>query len=223
MTVSELGRWVVPGNTGTHIVKLVDASTGIDLGSVSVATAGAPAGQFKYTTLSTAVTLAPGAAYYVLSQETAGGDQWYDFAAPAPGTATGYQQWLLSNGLPMDESGLGSVTATPASDGLPNLMKYALGLDPATSGNGGHLSSGTMTDAGNDYLTFTYIRPEPAPTGITYTVQASTDLTPTNWSASGLVQVSSTVNAGLRTITVRDNTPITGGGRSYMRLRVTQP
>jgi len=37
------------------------------------------------------------------------------------------------------------------------------------------------------------------------------------------VEVSSTVNAGLRTITIRDNTPMAGGIKRFMRLRVTMP
>ncbi|MGH7955545.1 MAG: choice-of-anchor Q domain-containing protein [Opitutaceae bacterium] len=80
MTVSELGRWVVAGNSQAHTVKLVVASTGANVsgGSVSIATAGAPAGQFKYAALAAPVTLAANTAYYVVSGETNGGDQWYD-------------------------------------------------------------------------------------------------------------------------------------------------
>ena len=89
-------------------MKLVNATTGANLATATVATAGAPTGQFQYTPLATAVTLAANTSYYLLSQETAGGDQWYDFTQAASGTATGYQSWLLRNGLPMDASGNGS-------------------------------------------------------------------------------------------------------------------
>ncbi|MDZ4289388.1 MAG: DNRLRE domain-containing protein, partial [Prosthecobacter sp.] len=218
--VSQLGRWVVPGNTGTHTVKLVDSITGTDVASASVATFGALGGQFAYTPLASPVALAANASYYLLSQETAGGDQWYDFSQPAPGTATGYQNWLLANNLPMDASGAGSATATPANDGLPNLIKYALGLAPSVNGNAGRLSYGRTTDTGSDYLTFIYTRPEPTPAGMTYTVEASPDLA--TWSATGLVEVSSTLNAGLRTITVRDSVPMAAGNRRFLRLMVAQ-
>jgi len=217
--VNQLGRWVAPGNTGTHTVKLVSAGTGADLASASIATAGAPGGQFKYAPLAAPVTLAANTTYYILSQESAGGDHWYDFSQPAAGTATGYQQWLLANGLPMDASGAGSATATPASDGLPNLIKYALGLAPNLGGNGGRLSYGPAAD--NDYLSLTYTRPEPAPADITYTVESSSDLA--GWTTAGLVETSNTANAGLRTITVRSGTPLTGGNKSFLRLKVTQP
>lgn len=223
MSVNQLGRWVVAGNSGTHTVKLVNATTGTDLASVSVATAGAPAGQFKYTPLPSLVTLPANSTCYVLSQETAGGDQWYDFTKPATGTASGYQYWLLANGLPMDASNNGNANATPTQDGVPNLVKYALGLNPGIQGSNGKLSYGKVTNAGTDYLTFTYTRPEPAPSGITYIVESSPDLTPASWTTSGLIQIGNTNNGATRTITIRDNTPMTGNSRRFMRLRITQP
>lgn len=224
LTVSELGRWVVAGNSATHSVKLIEKATGTTLASVSIATSGAPAGQVKYAALPAVVTLAAGASYYLLSQETAGGDSWYDFASPAPGTATGYQNWLLANGLPMDESGPGSASATPADDGLQNLLKYALGLAPATRGHQGRLGYGQVNESGSNYLTFTYVRPEPAPSGISYVVEGNASMSPAGWSSTGILPVSSVVNGAVRTITVRDsNAPMTGGNRRFLRLKVTQP
>lgn len=222
LVVTELGRWVAPGNSGTHAVRLIDATTGATLGTAAVDTLGAPAGQFKYAAMASSVTLAANTSYYVLSQETAGGDAWYDFGLPAAGTATGYQQWLLANGLPMDASGSGSASATPASDGLANLLKYALGLTPQVSGDGGRLSYGQTSDAGIDYLTFTYVRPEPAPVGLTYVVEGRSELTGADWSASGLTEIGSTVDGGLRTVIVRDDTPMAGGNKRFIRLKVTQ-
>jgi hypothetical protein len=81
LTVTSLGRIFVTGNTGTHAVKLVTASSGADVagGSVSVNTAaGVAANGFKYAALPAPVTLAANTAYYVVSQETSGADQWYD-------------------------------------------------------------------------------------------------------------------------------------------------
>lgn len=223
LSVAELARWIVAGNTATHTVKLVESVTGTTLGSVSIATAGAPAGEFKYAALPSTITLSPNRSYYVLSQETAGGDQWYDFATAAPGNATPFQQWLLAHGLPMDGSGSGSATASPCNDGLTNLIKYALGLDPGVSGPSGRLASATVNDGSGEYLAFTYIRPEPAPASVTYRVEGSSDLSAASWSDTGIVPVSSFVNGGLRTITVRDSTPMSVGNQRFLRLKVTQP
>lgn len=81
LIVSSLGRIVTPGSTGSHLVKIVDGASGVDLpgASVSVATAGGTAGNFAYASLSTPIGLNAGTTYYILSQETAGGDRWDDY------------------------------------------------------------------------------------------------------------------------------------------------
>jgi hypothetical protein len=84
----------VAGNSGTHPVKLVSASTGADIPgtSVTVSMAGGTPGQFSYTNLTSPVALTPNASYYLVSQETTGGDQWYDYGTVATsptGTVTG--------------------------------------------------------------------------------------------------------------------------------------
>jgi len=79
LVVSDLGRWVRTGNTNAHTLKLV-RSDGYDVpgASVSLNTSGATAGQFAYATLVAPVILEAGATYYLVSQETNGGDTWYD-------------------------------------------------------------------------------------------------------------------------------------------------
>ncbi len=79
LTVSALGRICVAGNSQTHMVKLANASDGTDVPGASVAVnmAGCTPGQFAYGTISP-VTLPIGASYYLASQETQGGDLWYD-------------------------------------------------------------------------------------------------------------------------------------------------
>jgi len=91
ITVKELGRWVVAGNSGTHAIKLVNQATGVDVagGSVTANTAGAPAGAFVYATLSSPVTLSANTTYYLVSQETAGGDQWYGADTTVTTTSVG--------------------------------------------------------------------------------------------------------------------------------------
>src|SRR5262249_19721089 len=81
LTVTRLGRMMGPGNNASHTVKLVRTSDGQDVpgGAVAISMSGGTAGQFQYGSLSTAVTLAAGTTYWVVSQETAGGDSWYDW------------------------------------------------------------------------------------------------------------------------------------------------
>src|SRR4051812_29003657 len=65
ITVTALGRMMVSGNTGTHTVKLVKASDGSDVtgGSVTISMSGGTAGQYRYATLASPVTLSAGATY----------------------------------------------------------------------------------------------------------------------------------------------------------------
>ena len=50
-------------------------------GAVTVSLAGGQAGTFVYNALASPITLSANANYYLVSQEVAGGDQWYDFNA----------------------------------------------------------------------------------------------------------------------------------------------
>jgi hypothetical protein len=81
IAVSYLGRICVMGNSGTHTVKLVSVATGIDVagGTAAVNMSGCVPGQYVYTALPAAINLTGGSAYYLVSQESSGGDRWYDF------------------------------------------------------------------------------------------------------------------------------------------------
>ena len=81
LIVSSMGRVCAPGNSGTHIVKFVDANTEMDIAgaSVSVNMAGCTVGQFVYSTLSNLITLQPGTTYYLASNEGFGGDNYFDW------------------------------------------------------------------------------------------------------------------------------------------------
>src|SRR5262249_29857951 len=84
MSISSLGRVCLGGNSASHTVEIVSAATGAVLPGASavVNMAGCISGQFVYGAVS-GVTLSAGATYYVASQETSGGDQWYDHGSIA--------------------------------------------------------------------------------------------------------------------------------------------
>lgn len=79
ITATSLGRWVFSGNSETHTLHIRDASNTI-LGSCTVNTGGATAGQFLYCPLGPPVILNAQTTYNVLSSEVsgAGHDHWYD-------------------------------------------------------------------------------------------------------------------------------------------------
>jgi hypothetical protein len=104
VSVTALGRVVVAGNSHSHTVKLVAAATGADVASASVDTAGAPAGTFKFANLAAPVILHANTTYYLVTQETAGGDAWYD-----------YDTHLVTTGVGADIGAVWAFAGTPPS------------------------------------------------------------------------------------------------------------
>jgi hypothetical protein len=90
VTINSLGRIVAPGNSGVHTLKIVDAN-GNDVAGAStqISMAGGTAGAFVYSALTAPVVLKTNATYYVLSQETSSGDQWYNNDTTAQTTTDG--------------------------------------------------------------------------------------------------------------------------------------
>ena len=136
---------------------------------------------------------------------------------------TAMQTWLAANSLPLDGSGNGALTASPSGDGIMNLAKYALGISANTPGYQGRLNEGTVTASGSTFLGFIYTRPEPAPAGVNYIPEYSSDLTPGSWSSTPALISSTTSLSGSATITVRDTAPIGTTSRRFLRLRFSAP
>lgn len=110
-------------------------------------------------------------------------------------------------------------TATPAGDGIPNLMKYALNLDPKKLYTSGVPITESIDVDGTDYLSLTYT-PAPLLTDITFTVEVTDDLQ--LWNSGP--EFTSLVNTGTAsTITVRDMTPMSSAPKRFIRLKVTKP
>ncbi len=101
MVVTALGRWVVSGNSGSHSLKLV-RSDGNDVpgANATVNLSGISTNQFSYASLSTPVVLEANMTYFLLSQEVAGGDKWYDYNStltPMSGFTINGTAWLTNN------------------------------------------------------------------------------------------------------------------------------
>lgn len=115
--------------------------------------------------------------------------------------------------------------ADPDQDGILNLMEYALGLPPRTSGAQGLPVAGQITASGKQYLTLTYTSVI-ADTDISYVPQVSGDLTTWSSGPGYLASVSVTNNPGglTQTVTVRDLVPIGAdlAGQRFVRLEVVR-
>jgi uncharacterized membrane protein len=118
------------------------------------------------------------------------------------------QQWFGTT----SNSGSAADTYVASGDGLANLIKYGLGLNPLVASP----SPITFSLAGG-YLTMTVPRSSSA-TGISYFLE-STDNLAGGWSTSSVVidVNTSTLFQG------HDSNPLSGTSRRFMRLKLTQP
>ncbi len=145
-----------------------------------------------------------------------------------------YATWQAAHFTPAEiDAGLAADGGDLTGDGVPNLVKYALGIDPVT-GTGGGLPVGTYSTA-DGALQLAFAR-DTARTDINYVVEASPDLnqwTPIASSTSG----SPTVNLGKAMMVIENAVPGTSqvnvvveGGQSigaskeqFLRLKVLRP
>lgn len=129
---------------------------------------------------------------------------------------TVWQATYFPNPADQANPSISGEVATPANDGITNLMKYALGLDPWHCG-----SADLPTPGLNDgYLTLSYRKNKQA-TDVVYAVQAGDTLVPGSWMpAATIISQSDAGNHWL--ITVRYNVPMAGNPERFMRLKVTR-
>ena len=131
-----------------------------------------------------------------------------------------FENWREQNFTPAQLStwSVSGDTGDPAQDGTPNLMKYALGLNPNKPASSSLPLPGWVSLNGKTYLTLSFTD-QAALTDIAYTVQVSTDLQ--NWQSGSLLTVR-TDNGSTNTAVFRAVTAIEDSPRQFMRLSVTR-
>lgn len=134
----------------------------------------------------------------------------------------GYWQSTYFTAAQLDEPAVSGDTADPEGDGISNLMKYALNLDPWTNGFGGLPAGSIITTGNSKYPAITYTELLLAP-DITYTVQVSTDLQTWNFGPAYTKQTSAIDNPGgeTETVTAQSILPLSGTTPQFIRLQVT--
>lgn len=132
-----------------------------------------------------------------------------------------YEAWLEQNFTPTELSDpfVTGGTAQPAGDGVSNLMKYALALQPKTQGASGQPVLGRMALNGKTYGTLTFTQ-QSALTDISYNVQVSSDLK--TWQ-SGSLNAMRMDDGTTNTAIFRDLTAIEDAPKRFLRLSVTRP
>ena len=136
----------------------------------------------------------------------------FDSLVVQPLTPT--QSWCLNYFGTASDTGAAADNVITAGDGLSNLLKYALGLNPLAPA----VSPVTQSTT-SGYLQLS-VPKNPAATDIVYMVEVTGDLTnPGSWTATG-----TTVDQNTATLLqVHDNTPVSAGVGRFIRLQVTRP
>ncbi len=134
---------------------------------------------------------------------------------------TGYANWLSVHYSANDFANPEWVD--PLGDrgghGIPNVLRYALGIDPHSPQPGDLPRAGLIRDdaTGSDYLTIEFTRRVGA-ADVALHVEVSEDLK--NWEIIGEEQVVELISSGgIETVTVMDNVPVTEQATRFMRIR----
>jgi hypothetical protein len=118
------------------------------------------------------------------------------------------QQWFGTT----NTTGNAADTYVGTSDGMPNLLKYALGLNPLVA-----TTNPVTGDISTGYLRLTVPR-NPTATDVTFHVEVTASLA-ASWTTNGI-----TVDQNTPTLLqVHDNTPVSSSAAGFIRLRITRP
>jgi len=187
----------------------------------------APIGTVSGTTLSFTDTSAtsPGTVYYyrIDAVDAVGSTYSNTVAVTTPASitstlTTNYSSWQAQyfTAAQLADPTFSGPNADPYGTQVPNLLAYALQLNPATA----NLSNVPQATIVNGHLTLTYFAPASI-TDVSYVVEVSTDLLNWNSGAGYTVVTSNVPSSSGNTITVQENLPATAN-KHFMRLRVTQ-
>jgi hypothetical protein len=119
-------------------------------------------------------------------------------------TLSAYQQWKTTHGLALGAADDGD----PDGDGIPTLVEYALGLDPAVAST----MPVAITTSRAQYLTLAATK-NLAATGVSWDAEVSANLA--NWFPSTI-----TANTASH-FEATDTTPISGAAKRFIRLKIT--
>ena len=128
-----------------------------------------------------------------------------------------YRSWSAQYFTPAELADplVSAAEADASGDGVPNLIKYALGIDPAISTRAGL----PALDTESGFLSFGFRRLART-TDLSLVVEISSDLI--SWSALAVVPTVNDNGDGTETLTFRSDTPLADEPRQFIRLRVIQ-
>jgi hypothetical protein len=135
----------------------------------------------------------------------AGQDQVFTTLAPI-------EAWRLQWFGTTANSGAANDSATATTDGMPNLLKYALGLNPLVATN-----DPVLGDISTGFLRLT-VPKNPDATDVTFHVEVTSDVMTAVWTNATTVDVNTAT-----LLQAHDNTPVASSDGAFIRLRVSRP
>jgi hypothetical protein len=130
-------------------------------------------------------------------------------------TSLSYNNWTSGYGL---TGGNASATAIPAGDGVPNIIKYAVGLNPISFEAANPVRFDQVVVDGSTYLRLSVTRDPNASNVLIEGLSTGTMTDLSTWSTGTTVIEANTPFVFI----VRDSVPIGTGSQRFMRLRFTQ-
>ena len=201
--------WTASTGAQSYILQRSTSSGG---GYTTIATIAAPATTY---TDSDASLLAGKNYYYEIAAVNTNGTSVFSASAVAtpyvPPTFSGWAYSYFGLNAPAGQAG---DTANPTKDGLSNLLKYAMGLNPLIPGT----FQPTVTRSGAIWQ-FTFQRPANR-LDITYAVEVSPDLSSGSWTTNNVTL--SEIVAGDPETWQATYTP-DAGSKLFFRLQITGP
>ena len=126
---------------------------------------------------------------------------------------TPIQSWRFQYFGTSANTGAAADTAVASSDGMPNLLKDALGLNPSVAA-----TNPITGDITTGHLRLTVPR-NPNATDITFLVELTSSLTAPSWTTNGTTIDQDTPSL----LQVHDNSPVASTSSRFIRLHVTRP
>jgi hypothetical protein len=147
---------------------------------------------------------------------------WYELEVSR--YLAGFELWRATNftSTELTNPTISGENAAPAGDGVPNLLKYYLGLPAKTLASPERLPQGSLLTFSNLlYLAMTYER-DKAAVDVDWFAEVANDLT--GWtSGPSYTAIAAVTDLGWRErVTVRDLTPVGAATSRFIRLRVAR-
>jgi PKD repeat protein len=160
----------------------------------------------------------PGTYVLRLSASNAFGETSSDLTITVAANPTAvFADWQESNWPGVTDLAIIGPTADPDSDGIANLLEFALQTTPK-EGN----ALDTRFEVVGANIEFTYTRSRAA-SGVSYLLEWSDSLAAGTWSTVGVVQTDISADSNSPQQTIKATVPAGTGTKRFVRLRVTQP